>query len=76
MFPKVVMHPNGEINGFKEVLDKLFQLLACNCTPKAAPLTGAASPRRNKYLALKKNKIWGEIQGKKPDKSIEMHHRG
>lgn len=31
------MHPDGEIDGFKKVLDKLFQLLALWLTPKAAP---------------------------------------
>lgn len=28
IFPKVVMHPDGVIDGFKKVLAKLFQLLA------------------------------------------------
>lgn len=37
-FPKVVMHPDGEIDGFKGVLAKLFQLLALQLYPKSSTI--------------------------------------
>lgn len=34
MFPKVVMHPDGEIDGFQVVLAKVFQQLALQLCPQ------------------------------------------